>query len=327
MLILLSILLIYLFYKYNQNITGGSEKQIESDFMDLLSANVDRSVNNNIKINYIINPSHYKILKQVDYYDKFITTEILLNNININDRIMNLYKNIRDTINKKVVYGIKKKDNVYRLELYIYRHILAYNNRDNDKDFLNHTLMLLSLIDNNLDINDIEIKLKLLMKKHYINIFSFDINLDNSFYNNKIHIYTYSYEVNKIKYNTYEYDFINDILILESDFFEINNYDELYDFLDKNNNINCDINSIINELKDIAPECKTINFHHKYYNNSFGLYLINNDFIYLKKFLKKYNYKEIDNYDNLFDNLNFDFVVNYKYEDCKINGTGFADFF
>jgi len=301
-----------------------------------------KNINNNIidnskNINYIINPSHYKILKKIDYYDKFITTKILLKNININDRIFNLYKKIKNKINKNIVYGIKKKDNIYRLELYIYKKELS-NNLNNlnyykemsNENLLNNVLILLSLIDNTLDIENIKKKLELLLLKYKINIFSFDINLDNSFYNNKIHIYTSLYNNNNNNYYsyTYEYDFINDILILESNYFNFKNYDELYDYLDKNNNINCNINDIINELKDIGPKCESINFHHKYYNNSFGLYLINNDFIYLKKFLKKYNYKKINIDDEkLFNNLNFDFVINYSYDNCKINGTGFSDIF
>jgi hypothetical protein len=335
----------YLKHTHNSNIT---------EYLD----NIIDDSQCNIKINYIINPSNYQILKKVDYYNKFITTEILLKNINVDSRILELYKNITKKINKRIVYGIKKKDNVYRLELYIYKNILTFNNNntnekdENDNDFLNYVLLLLSLINEqshnkDMNIDNIKTKLKLLMLNYNISIFSFDINLDNSFYNNKIHLYTHSYQDNIMQFNTYDYDFINDILILESDYFPINSYDELYNFLNNNqsqfkinfqeiNTINkkCNINDIINELKYIAPNCKSIIYHHKYYNNSFGIYLINNDYNCLKKFIKKYDYKESDDsvlwtrdYENLFTNLNFDFGINYSYVDCKINGTGFFDFF
>jgi hypothetical protein len=156
-------------------------------------------------------------------------------------------------------------------------------------------------------------------------------------YNDIIHIYVKeSGEI--INYYTYEYNIKEDTLTLESKYCSFNSYEELYNFL---NNFDkyfvhpdgytgpkkiINVNKIINELKEIGPECQSINFHHKYYNNSFGLYLINNEFKYLEKFLEKYKYKKINN-KKLFEKLNFDLVINYNYKDSQINGTGFSDFF
>jgi len=186
----------------------------------------------------------------------------------------------------------------------------------------------LLIINKNIDIIKIKNKLNKLMEIYEINICSFDINLSDKLYNNIIHIYTYS----NLSFYTYEYDILNDTIKLESRYCSFNNYNELYIFLSTYNDLefsnlqlNCDINKIINELKDIAPECKTINFHHKYYNDSFGIYLINNNFKYLDNFLKKYKYKEIYN-KKLFEKLNFDLTLNYDYNG-NINGTGFFDFF
>ena len=117
-IIILLIIIIILFYYFlnliNNNII------CEDNIIDNIICE-DNIIDNSKNINYIISPCHYKIIKNIDYYDKFITTKILLNNININDRIFNLYKDIKKKINKNIVYGIKKKDNIYRLELYIYR--------------------------------------------------------------------------------------------------------------------------------------------------------------------------------------------------------------
>jgi len=43
-------------------------------------------------------------------------------------------------------------------------------------------------------------------------------------------------------------------------------------------------------------------------------------------FMNKSNNKKI-NYKELFNKLNFDFVINYDYNNSKIIGTGFSDFF
>jgi hypothetical protein len=112
---------------------------------------------------------------------------ILLNNINVNKNILDLYKNINNKLNKDIVYGIKKKDNNYRLELYLYiRNI----NNDDDEDFFQKILLILSIIDNNIDITKISSQLtKLLnnlLKLYTITIFSFDINLIGKLYNDII---------------------------------------------------------------------------------------------------------------------------------------------
>jgi hypothetical protein len=310
--IIIFIIMLYLFYNNNYE-------------------NTVNTVNTKI-INYIINPSHYRIINTTNNYNKFLTTEILLNNINVNKNILDLYKNINNKLNKDIVYGIKKKDNNYRLELYLY--IRNINNNFNDEDFIQKTLLMLSIIDNNIDIKKILPKLNKLLNMYNILIFSFDINLDGKLYNDIIHIYVEE----MLTYYTYEYNIIEDTLTLESKYCSFNSYDELYNFLnnyDKNfvhpdgytgPKIINNIDNIINELKEIGPECKSINFHHKYYNNSFGLYLINNEFKYLENFFKKYKYKKINDKE-LFNKLNFDFVINYDYNNSKIIGTGFSDFF
>ena len=91
-LILILVLIIYLIFNYINNYI-----------------NKNKNKNKNKKIDYIINPSNYKIINTTSKYDKFLTTRILLNNINANKNIIDIYKNIIDKINKNIVYGIKKK--------------------------------------------------------------------------------------------------------------------------------------------------------------------------------------------------------------------------
>jgi hypothetical protein len=283
------------------------------------------------KIDYVINPSYYELTNKTCKYNKFLSTKILLNSINVNKNILDIYKNIHKKINKHTIYGIKKKDNKYRLELYLYRKNINNDELDDNNKFIDQILILLLIIDKNINIIKIKENLNKLFTTYDINIVSFDINLTGKLFNDIMHIYVYD--------NTYEYYLINNIVKLESKYCTFNNYNELYTFLFNYNKsesfihptgyikpiINCNINNIINELKEIAPECKKIIFHHKYYNNNFGVYLINNKFKYLEAFLKKYNYKEITNKKE-FKELNFDLVINYDYNGYS-NSNGFSDFF
>jgi hypothetical protein len=68
------------------------------------------------KINYIINPSDYEVIRFCDKYYKFDSTNEMLRNLNVNNELLSLLKDIRFSINKELTYGIKLKDNKYRLE-------------------------------------------------------------------------------------------------------------------------------------------------------------------------------------------------------------------
>jgi hypothetical protein len=82
----------------------------------------------------------------------------------------------------------------------------------------------------------------------------------------------------------------------------------------------------INELKEISDKPSSIMFHYKYYNNSIGIYLMENTIDSLKFFTEKYNFKNLA-LDESCKNLLFDLVVNYDLNQGKINGVGFSDYF
>ena len=104
------------------------------------------------------------------------------------------------------------------------------NNKLNDTIFIEQTLILLSIIDKNIDIKKIKIKLYNLITIYNIFIFSFDINLIGELYNNIIHIYHYKIDKNIKSCYTHEYYLIDDIIKLESTFYSFDNYDKLYIF-------------------------------------------------------------------------------------------------
>ena len=156
-------------------------------------------------------------------------------------------------------------------------------------------------------------------------LISFDLELEDSSFNNKLHLYLKNTDKNR-KDNThftYTYDIETNELTKVSHYNRIYNYIKLSQKL-KEYNIN---EEFINELKEISENPSSIMFQYKYYNNSIGIYLMDNDVNKLEKFLEKYNHKKlITNKDELTD-LSFDFAINYDINENKINGTGFIDYF
>jgi hypothetical protein len=81
-------------------------------------------VNNlyNPKINYIINPSDYIITnsnKQIHNKDE-LSIEILSNS-GCSEKVIQKLFSIKKKIQKNLVFGIKKKGNEYRIEIYLYK--------------------------------------------------------------------------------------------------------------------------------------------------------------------------------------------------------------
>lgn len=282
------------------------------------------------KINYIINPSDYEVIRFCDEYYKFDSTNEMLGNLNVNNELLSLLKDIRFSINKELTYGIKLKDNKYRLEIYLYGKPLTINNNTLDTDInelINNTIKILKILNFKLDENTVINKLIETSKSNDLFLISFDININDPYYNNKLHLYTRNFKLNK--FFTIEYDLINNNIVSESFFIKIKNYELLKEYLlnFKDIKIKCNIDNIIQELKEISSNNNGIIFHHKYYNNSIGFYLCDSSFDDLDKFLKKYNYKKLYDNENLFKKLSFDLVVNYSLDSCTINGTGFFDIF
>ena len=61
-----------------------------------------------------------------------------MKNINVSKKVIDIYKKLHLNINKNIVYGIKKKDNNYRLELYLYRK--NFNNHLHCENYINETI-------------------------------------------------------------------------------------------------------------------------------------------------------------------------------------------
>jgi hypothetical protein len=121
-------------------------------------------------------------------------------------------------------------------------------------------------------------------------------------FNNKIHLYVRSKKddeitnhINFIKTSNYtlDYDIIKDTIEDESFFTRINNFEELKIILNYYKNIKgykINIDYFINELLKINSKSINLMFHYKFYNNSIGIYFINNDINIVNNFLKIYNY-------------------------------------
>jgi hypothetical protein len=122
---------------------------------------------------------------------------------------------------------------------------------------------------------------------------------------------------------TYTYDIDKNEVILESHFNRVKDYDKLEKVL---SNYKLNKTELINELKEIYPNPNSMMFHYKYYNNSIGIYLMENTIDSLKFFTKKYNFKNLA-LDESCKNLLFDLVINYDLNQGKINGVGFSDYF
>jgi len=265
----------------------------------------------------VIHPSDYYVFESKTFKNKFEHSEKMLRSIGAKDQLMNKLKNIRKKIGKNIVYGIKNKDGNYRIEIYLYsKNIdeLNYSNVDQDK-FKRDLNIILNEFDQKINTN-----IENLFNNYNIVLISFDLELTDSSFNNKLHLYVITKENTNY---TYTYDIDKNEVILESDFIRVNNYDKLEKVL---SNYKLDKTEFINELKEIYPNPTSMMFHYKYYNNSIGIYLMENTIDSLKFFTEKYNFKNLA-LDESCKNLLFDLVVNYDLNQGKINGVGFSDYF
>ena len=292
------------------------------------------SIKNNNKLINIIIPCDYMLLNNfIEEKDKNDLTKNMLKNINASPKIYRILQDIKMKINKNLVYGIKKKDNNYRIEFYLYGseiNQLNYIHMDKNK-FINDINILLQYFNHN-----IKDKIIKIFNDYNVILVSFDIDIKGNF-NNNLHLYIKSKENDEITNHidfirtsnyTLDYNIIKDKIEYESFFTRINNFEQLKIVLNYYKNIkgyNIDIDYFINELLKINSKSKNLMFHYKFYNNSIGIYFINNEINVVNNFLKIYNYPiKID--ENIYKNLKLDIAINYIINENRINGTGFSDF-
>lgn len=265
----------------------------------------------------VISPSDYYVLESRTFKNKFEHSEKMLRSIGAKNQLINKLKNIRKKTGKNIVYGIKNKDGNYRIEIYLYsKDITEFNYSNADKDKFKKDLNII-LNEFGQKMND---NINNLFNNYNIILISFDLELTDSSFNNKLHLYVLSNETTQY---TYTYDIGKNEIELESNFNRVQNYDKLEKVL---SNYKLNKNELINELKEISPNPDSIMFHYKYYNNSIGIYLMENTINHLKKFIQKYNFKNLT-LDESCKNLIFDLVVNYDLNQGRINGVGFSDYF
>jgi len=257
--------------------------------------------------NNIIHPCDYFIHGNKSFHNKFEHSEKMLRSVGAKDELIIKLKNIREKLGKNIVYAIKNKDNNYRIEIYLYSKNITESNYDK--------------VDKTKFRKDINIILNEFNKEYDGNLddvalVSFDLELTDSSFNNKLHIY--EAKVGASNYN-YTYDLDKKTSELESNFFRIMNYEDLNKKL-----VNKE--EFIKELKDISPNPANMMFHHKYHNNSIGIYLMENNNNILERFLDRYNYK-IDFEKETSKDLIFDIGINYDLNENKIISTGFFDYF
>jgi len=299
---------------------------------------------------------HYKIdnIKSVDKTilvqthlneKKKCFTNIILDNINIDKNIYNLFNDISNLINQPIIYSIKNTNNIFNIEIYFY-------NSDNLFFFSNiiKIINILNIYSNNIDNSDYNDNIKNLDKifNNYekIEIISFSLDIKHPFFNYKMFIHTKIYDkymnslksIFKIKenifnsYNSYiiEYNLINNTTIYDSFYVNFNNYEDLKKFI-KNyqETLFNNLNQIIEILKNISENPKSIIFFIRFETKELGIYLIENNFNSLIKFLTNFNYKKLFdlNDENLKDKLLFDIFINYNLLTDKINSTGFFDYY
>jgi hypothetical protein len=265
----------------------------------------------------VIRPSDYYVLQSRTFENKFEHSEKMLRSIGAKNQLINKLKNIRNKTGKNIVYGIKNKDGKYRIEIYLYsKDCTELNHSNADKDKFKKDLNII-LNEFGQKMND---NIDNLFNNYNIILISFDLELTDSSFNNKLHLYLTTKEITQY---TYTYDIDKNEIELESNFNRVKNYDKLEEVL---SNYKLNKNEFINELKEISPNPDSIMFHYKYYNNSIGIYLMENTIDRLKFFIEKYNFKNLI-LDESCTNLLFDLVVNYDLNQGKINGVGFSDYF
>ena len=302
LIFLLIILVLYFIYKFCY-----SNKVDDFVYKNKLYNSDDR----------VIHPSDYYVLESRTFKNKFDHSEKMLRSIGAKDELINKLKNIRNKTGKNIVYGIKNKDGNYRIEIYLYsKNVddINYSNVDQDK-FKRDLNIILNEFDQKINTN-----IENLFNKYNIVLISFDLELKDYSFNNKLHLYVMTKETTQY---TYTYDIDKNEVILESHFNRVKDYDKLEKVL---SNYKLNKTELINELKEIYPNPNSMMFHYKYYNNSIGIYLMENTIDSLKFFTKKYNFKNLA-LDESCKSLLFDLVINYDLNQGKINGVGFSDYF
>lgn len=288
-------------------------------------------INKENKYTLIIGPSDYYYITKINkYYNMYKLYINLLKELNINTKINNnlLYK-IRKIYNKPIIYCIKKKNDVYRSELYFYHKLLLpYNspNSENIKISKKNMINIINLIKNNDYIETINNIYKLFDSIH---LFSIDIdNID------KIDIYTLvniGLEQNNKKMIVYHpgavsYDLITNNVLIKTVYFSYSTYKDLQESLLKEfgKKFETNINNILKDMNEIAINPKRIIYHYKF--NKIGIYLLGVNYDSFTFFIKKYNYLNAFN-DEVYKYLTYDIVINYDIINFTLTETGYSNYF
>lgn len=320
-LIILIVLFIILYFGYRTYI---NKKTIVDEFK------------NDGKI-FKINPSDYVVITKNKINDKTVYTEEMLKNLGASELLLNKIRAIKSKIKKPIVLGIKKKDDKYRLEIYLYsKEIYDYDfSFVNKNKFKDNLKIILEELGSNYKDN-----IDNILSNLDVMLISFDIEIKKGTFNNILHLYVKidddkdNPKENKEltfdkKFYTMEFNIDTNEISYESYFARLFDYTELKNVLKNLEDIgfDCDIDKLVNDLFEISKKPVSIMFHYKYYNNSIGIYLIGNDYDSLLRFFEKFGYKKLYNNINDIKDLSFDLAVNYDLITCNVLGTAFADFY
>ena len=238
-------------------------------------------------------------------------TILFFKNLGVNDELITKLKNIKEKINKCIIYGIKNKNEEYSIEIYL--HSKNDDGTNIDKNNYDKFKKDLEIILNEFDqkYND---NIEKILNENDVKLLSLEFDINNSLFNNKINLFIKE----KDKNNNYIYDLQKNDLILDYNFTGVKDYSKLPDKLDK---------EFIDELKEISEKPSGILIYTKHLNNNIVICLLNNSLETLEKLIKKYNYKNIilDKEDT--DEIRFDIFINYNLDKKKIESTGFFDYF
>ena len=281
------------------------------------------------KENIIILPCEYDIKKIVEPYDKFGITKQFLKNIEQNSLFIDLITDIY-SINKHIVYAIKKKNDKYRFEFYLISKDI-YNGEEEKDKFKVIIIEIMEIFKKYAFFNFDYKNIFNILEKHNSNLLSFDLDFFYPYFNNKLHIYSH----NKIEddYFDLEYDLKTNKEHIESTYNKYYSYDEI-DKKPLNKILNdkytkiynsLDVDLLISKLKKIYNKPKYIMLHHKFNNKTLGIMLLRANYSVLQNLIEEFHYNI--NIDNINEKLIFDIGLNYDPINNKIVSTGFYDFF
>jgi hypothetical protein len=223
----------------------------------------------------VINPYNYtKFLELETTTNKINSIDNYLDNLKLSKKIIILLKNIKETLNKYIVYEFGYIDSKYILKLYLHGKDInnIFNDIDiNQKEFYTNILKIINILNNyyNLFI-DVDTLSKYLHKiitrdKYNVYAISFYINLYESIFNNSIYFhsdyYNEGYHIELKKVVPIEFDLLMEL--------NINTYDISYNNINK---ILYNLKQVKTSYKFLTNDCNVdtlINNLDKVINNNF----------------------------------------------------------